>query len=66
MSAVKDAIGAIRDAMLLAEKVQKAGETLERISVKLEDHEKRLIRLETKWETAIEIAGLNRSNKRIS
>ena len=59
MSAVKEAISAIRDAMLLTDKVQKVGETLERMSGIIESHEKRLIRLEAKWETAIEIAAIN-------
>lgn len=65
MSAVKEAISAIRDAMLLADKVQRVGETLERMSSAIEDHEKRLIRLEAKWETAIEIAAINRSPRKI-
>lgn len=65
MSAVKEAINAIRDAMLLADKVQKVGETLERMSNVVEGHEKRLIRLEAKWETAIEIAAINRSSRKI-
>ena len=52
--------------MLLADKVQKVGETLERTAHVIEDHEKRLIRLEAKWETAIEIAAINRSPRKIS
>lgn len=65
MSAVKEAISAIRDAMLLTDKVQKVGETLERMSGIIESHEKRLIRLEAKWETAIEIAAINRPARKI-
>lgn len=65
MSAVKEAISAIRDAMLLTDKVQKVGEILERMSGIIESHEKRLIRLEAKWETAIEIAAINHPTRKI-
>ena len=68
MSAVKDAIVAIREAMKLADEVRRAGESLKMLAEEMRDHEKRIIRLEAKWETAIEIAGMNtaRQSKQIT
>jgi hypothetical protein len=63
LSAVKDAITAIREAMKLSDGVKRVGDSLKDISVELRDHEKRIIRLEAKWETAIEIAGINCGNQ---
>lgn len=56
MSAIKDAIAAIREAMKLAGDVKNTGESLKALAGEVRDHEKRLIRLETKWETALEFA----------
>jgi hypothetical protein len=56
VSAVTDAIGAIRDALKLSDDVKRAGEALKAISEQLRDHEHRIIRLETKWETAMEFS----------
>lgn len=56
MSAVRDTIGAIRDALRLAEDVKRTSENLKILALEVRDHEKRLIRLEAKWETAIELA----------
>ena len=57
MSAIGDAISAIRDALRLSDEVKRVGETLAGVAVELRDHERRLIRLETRWETAMELAG---------
>jgi hypothetical protein len=67
MSAVKDAITAIREALKLADDIKHAGESLKALASEVRDHEKRLIRLEAKWETAIELANLSggRSSKQI-
>lgn len=58
MSAVKEAISAIRDALKLAEQVKQVGESLKDVAAELRDHERRITRLEAKWETAVEIAAI--------
>lgn len=56
MSAVTDAIAAVKEALLLADEVKRVGETLKAVATELRDHEKRITRLEAKWETAMEFA----------
>ena len=58
MSAVKEAITAIRDALKLADDVKRVGESLKSLASEVRDHDRRLIRLEAKWETAMEMAGI--------
>lgn len=62
MSAVVDAITAIREALKLADDVRRVGESLKEISHELREHDRRITRLEAKWETAIEIANLRASS----
>ena len=52
MSALKDAIAAMKDVLLLTEKVEQAGKTLSEISKELREHDRRLVRLETMVEIA--------------
>jgi hypothetical protein len=59
MSAVQDGINAIRAALKLADDVKLTGESLKALAGEVRDHEKRIIRLEVKWETAMEFAKLN-------
>lgn len=47
MSAIKDAIAAMKEVLLLSEKVDRAGNLLSEISIELRDHDRRLVRLET-------------------
>jgi hypothetical protein len=65
MSAVKDAITAIREALKLADDVRRVGETLKGVAQELREHDRRLTRLEAKWETAIEIATLRSAPRQI-
>ncbi len=58
MSAVSDAITAIRDALKLADDVKRVGDQLTGIAQELRDHDRRITRLEAKWETAIELAAI--------
>lgn len=58
MSAVTDAIAAIRDAMKLSDDVKRVGESLKGVATELRDHDRRITRLEAKWETTIELAGI--------
>ncbi len=60
MSVLKDAITAMKDVVLLSDKVERAGETLSEISKELREHDRRLLVIET----TIDIAR-SQSQKRI-
>ena len=53
MSTLKDVISAMKEVLLLTDKVDRAGAVLTEISGELRDHDRRLNRLET----MVEIAG---------
>lgn len=52
MSAIKEAIAAMKEVLLLTDKVERAGSTLSEISKELREHDRRLVRLETMVEVA--------------
>ena len=52
MSTLKDVISAMKEVLLLTEKVDRAGAALSEISSELREHDRRLIRLETIVEIA--------------
>ena len=52
MSTLKDVISAMKDVLLLTDKVDRAGKVLSDISSELRDHDRRLVRLETMAEIA--------------
>lgn len=52
MSAIKDAIGAMKEVLLLTDKVERAGTLLSEVSRELREHDRRLTRLETLVEFA--------------
>jgi uncharacterized protein YoxC len=64
MSAVKEAITALRDALRLADEVKRVGESLSGLAQEVRDHDRRLTRLEAKWETAMELAGMRSAQGR--
>jgi hypothetical protein len=47
MSAIKEALAAMKEVLLLTERVEQTGKILSEVVNELKDHEKRLIRLET-------------------
>ncbi len=47
MSTLKDVISALKEVLLLTDKVDRVGQLLSEISGELRDHDRRLIRLET-------------------
>lgn len=53
MSALADAIGAIREALKLTDDVRRAGETVKEVARELREHDRRITRLEAQWETAL-------------
>ena len=52
MSTLKDVVSALKEVLLLTDKVDRAGKMLSEISGELRDHDRRLIRLETMVEVA--------------
>lgn len=52
MSTVKDVISAMKEVLLLTDKVERTGKVLTEISQELRDHDRRLVRLETLVEVA--------------
>ena len=52
MSTLKDVMSAMKEVLLLTDKVDRAGDALSEISRELREHDRRLIRLETFVEIA--------------
>ena len=52
MTLIKDAIDAMKDVVILTEKVDRVGKVLDSMAAEYKDHEKRLVRLETLVEVA--------------
>ncbi len=58
MSVISDSIKAMKEVLLLTDKVEQAGGLLSDISKELRDHDKRIIKLETRLDTYVEIASI--------
>jgi cell shape-determining protein MreC len=56
MSALTEAVAAIREVLKLTDDVKRAGETLKEISQELREHDRRITRLEAQWETALKLS----------
>jgi hypothetical protein len=56
VSALTEAIVAIREVLKLTDDVKRAGETLKEISKELREHDRRITRLEAQWDTAIKFS----------
>ncbi len=52
MSTLKDVMSAMKEVMLLTDKVDRAGSVLSEMANELRDHDRRLVRLETIVEIA--------------
>lgn len=64
MSVLSDAIAAIKEALKLADDVRRTGETIKEVSRELREHDRRITRIEAKWEAAVELsAGRGRSRR---
>ena len=55
-SALTDAAKAIKEVLKLTEDVKRAGEALKDISRELREHDRRITRLEAKWDTAMQLS----------
>ncbi len=58
MSVLGDAVAALREALKLTEDVKRIGATMKEVSIELREHDRRLTRLEAKWEAVVEMAAL--------
>ena len=52
MSTLKDVMSAMKEVLLLTDKVERAGSLLSELALELRDHDRRLVRLETIIEIA--------------
>jgi thioredoxin-like negative regulator of GroEL len=52
LSTLKDVMSAMKEVMLLTDKVDRAGSVLSEMAAELRDHDRRLVRLETIVEIA--------------
>ena len=59
MSAIKEAMTALKEVLLLADKVERVGSTLSEMTKELRDHDRRIIRLET----FVEVGKMGRPSK---
>lgn len=57
MSVFGDAINAVKEALKLADDVKRTGITLKEVALELRDHDRRITRMEAKWEAAVELSG---------
>ena len=65
MSVFGDAISAIKEALKLADDVKRVGDVIVEVSKELRSHDRRITRLESKWETAVEIAATRARPRRL-
>jgi hypothetical protein len=56
MSAIGDAIGAIREALKLSDDVRRSAETIKEVARELREQDRRITRLEAQWETALALS----------
>jgi hypothetical protein len=56
MSAISDAVSAIREVIKLTDDVKRAGETLKELAIELREHDRRITRLEAQWDTALKLS----------
>jgi hypothetical protein len=56
MSAVSEALKAVREALLLADKVKRTADAALELTKEVRDHDRRITRLEAQWETAMQFS----------
>ncbi len=63
MSALTDAVAALREVLKVTDDVKRAGETLKELSRELLEHDRRITRLEAQWDTALKLSSERRSKR---
>jgi hypothetical protein len=56
MSALGEALTAIKEAIKLADDVKRVGETLKEVAKEVREHDRRITRLEAQWDTALALS----------
>jgi hypothetical protein len=56
MSAVSEALKAVREALLLADKVKRTADATLELTKELREHDRRITRLEAQWDTAMQFS----------
>lgn len=56
MSAVSEALKAVREALLLADKVKRTADATLEVTRELREHDRRITRLEAQWDTAMQFS----------
>jgi hypothetical protein len=64
LSALADAVAALREVLKVTDDVKRAGETLKELSRELLEHDRRITRLEAQWDTALKLSS-ERPSKRL-
>jgi len=63
MTIVADAIKAVQEALTLSAKVDGLQQKVAELMIETRDHDRRLTRLEAKWEAAVELAAVRRTGQ---
>jgi hypothetical protein len=63
LSALADAVAALREVLKVTDDVKRAGETLKELSRELLEHDRRITRLEAQWDTALKLSSERRSKR---
>lgn len=56
MSTVSEALKAVREAQLLADKVKRTADATLELTKEIRDHDRRITRLEAQWDTAMQFS----------
>jgi len=55
VSTVSEALKAVREALLLADKVKRTADATLELTKEVRDHDRRITRLEAQWDTAMQL-----------
>ena len=56
MSTISEALKAVREALLLADKVKRTADATLELTKEVRDHDRRITRLEAQWDTAMQFS----------
>ncbi len=56
MSTVSEALKAVREALLLADRVKRTADATLELTKEVRDHDRRITRLEAQWDTAMQFS----------
>lgn len=65
MSAFGDLLSGIKEALRLADDVRRLGKDCDLVAADLRDHDRRITRLEARWQTAVELVAARSGIRRL-